>query len=478
MQQEIREAFLSSSSSVEFASIRKVSKNIESLAVQKNELQPPSSGQDVGFMVIVINKGGLGYSSSCDVSPDAVKQAVARASDLASESAKYSIHNWSDIDMPQNSGDYETAINRDWSDVSFAEKLELLMKESEAAGNHSDIVSWGSSVEAEKTAVNYLATNGSEINQTYQTLMMNVHSTAYRDGEAQRRSLRGGVNRQGGYELLDKCSYFGAGERIREEALELLAAENCPSEKTELVLAPDQMALQIHESIGHPLELDRILGDERNYAGTSFVTQDMFGDYQYGSDLLNVTFDPTVVDQAATYKFDDTGLKAEKTYIIKDGLLVCPLGGVFSQARAGMDGVANSRAVNWNRPPIDRMANLNVEAGDSSLEEILGAIEDGIMMFTNRSWSIDDSRNKFQFGCEYGRRIRNGKLAEVVKNPNYRGISASFWRSLKMVGNESTLDVFGTPYCGKGEMNQAVQVGHRSPVCYFSGVEVFGGGKS
>jgi predicted Zn-dependent protease len=238
---------------------------------------------------------------------------------------------------------------------------------------------------------------------------------------------------------------------------------------------PDQMILQIHESIGHPLELDRILGDERNFAGTSFVTPDMFGSYRYGSDLLNVTFDPTRPEELASYAFDDEGTPAQKVHLIRNGILERPLGGAISQARAGLPGVANARADSWNRPPIDRMANLNLEPGDASLEAMIASIGRGVLMETNCSWSIDDSRNKFQFGCERGRVIENGKLGAVVKNPNYRGISANFWRSLRMVGNADTLRVLGTPYCGKGEPAQIIRVGHATPACVFGDVDVFGG---
>jgi predicted Zn-dependent protease len=245
---------------------------------------------------------------------------------------------------------------------------------------------------------------------------------------------------------------------------------------------PDQMMLQIHESIGHPLELDRILGDERNFAGTSFVTLDMFGHYQYGSDLLNVSYAPDMPAQFASFSFDDEGAAASREWIIRRGILQRPLGGTVSQARArhlrpGIEGVATTRACSWNRPPIDRMGNLNVEPGDSTLEDMISSIELGVMMRTNSSWSIDDSRNKFQFGCEYGRMIRGGKLAEVVKRPNYRGISSGFWRSLAMVGDAKTFEVMGTPYCGKGEPNQVIRVGHAAPACKFANVSVFGGAR-
>jgi predicted Zn-dependent protease len=243
---------------------------------------------------------------------------------------------------------------------------------------------------------------------------------------------------------------------------------------------PDQMMLQIHESIGHPLELDRILGDERNFAGTSFVTLDMFGHYQYGSELLNVSFDPGREHEFAGFAFDDDGMPAEPALLIERGRLVRPLGGKLSQARARALGfelgaVATTRSASWNRAPIDRMSNLNVEPGASSLEQMISSTELGVVMHTNCSWSIDDSRNKFQFGCEYARMVRGGRLAEVVRNPNYRGVSATFWRSLAMVGDASTEVVMGTPFCGKGEPSQVIRVGHASPACKFSAVDVFGG---
>ena len=231
--------------------------------------------------------------------------------------------------------------------------------------------------------------------------------------------------------------------------------------------------LQLHESIGHPLELDRILGDERNYAGTSFVTADMFRKYQYGSELLNVVYEPDVAGELASYAFDDEGARAEKSYIIRGGVLQRGLGSVISQHRLGVPGVACSRSSHWARPSLDRMANLNIEAGTSSLDELIASVEDGVYMDMNRSWSIDDSRNKFQFGCEWGRRIVGGKLGEVVKSPSYRGVSANFWQSLAGVGRERA--ILGTPHCGKAEPNQAIRVGHATPHCLFRQVDVFGG---
>jgi predicted Zn-dependent protease len=304
-----------------------------------------------------------------------------------------------------------------------------------------------------------------------------LSATAREGSEVQTRTNFGHAaqSRQKGLEALFDPSLLELAEDVGREALELIDAEDCPKEKTKLLLMPDQMMLQIHESIGHPLELDRILGDERNYAGSSFVNLSDFGKLKYGSPIMNVTFDPTVVDEFASYAFDDTGTPATREYLIRDGILQRGLGGRESQLRAGVPGTANMRACSWNRAPIDRMANINLEAGSGTLDDLVSGVENGILMRSNRSWSIDDYRNKFQFGCEYAREIKDGQLGRVLKNPNYRGVTVPFWNSLVAVGGTETLGSFGTPYCGKGEPNQAISVGHRSPACVFDQIEVFGG---
>src|SRR5205814_9302501 len=213
--------------------------------------------------------------------------------------------------------------------------------------------------------------------QRYRFVMPGMSVTAHADGDTQTRTLNGyrGLAQQGGEDMLDRFGFVGSGRRLADEALQLLLAPNCPVGTMDVLLLPDQMVLQIHESIGHRLELDRILGDERNFAGTSFVTLDMFGTYRYGSELLNVTFDPTRPEELASYAFDDDGLRADKQYLIRSGMLERPLGGALSQSRAGIAGVANSRADNWNRPPIDRMSNINLEPGATSFREMVAGIE-------------------------------------------------------------------------------------------------------
>jgi predicted Zn-dependent protease len=478
MLETLQSDFRSLAPAVDFCALRFVEESSEYLAVRQDVPEPPQLSVNRGAMVTVIDQGGLGYAATSDLSRAGLERAVERARRYAGLTAGKAVVDYSAVEMPRPSGAYRSPVGRDPASLSRKDKYELLAAEAKECRIDDRIVDWEANLWTTTSKQAYFTAGGGAVEQEFHFVVPNLSATAYANGESQTRTHAGRYNgfcRQGGLEILDAFGLKGGGRQVAEGALELLAAPNCPSGKMDVLLMPDQMMLQIHESIGHPLELDRILGDERNFAGTSFVTLDMFGTYQYGSRLLNVTHDPTRAEQYASYGWDDDGLRAEKQYLIRDGILERPLGGAISQKRAGIAGVANTRACSWNRAPIDRMANLNVEPGASTLDELLASIDHGVMMRTNVSWSIDDSRNKFQFGCEWGRVIRGGRLAEVVKNPNYRGISATFWRSLSGVGDESTFQVMGTPFCGKGEPSQVIRVGHASPACRFSGVDVFGG---
>ena len=461
---------------VDFCSLRMVRERRERLSVRQGVPEPVFSGEDAGAMVTVLDGGGLGYAATSDLSPSGLSAAAGEAKAWAERSAGRCVFDFREAAMPRPVGEYEGPNERPWESTSVAEKFDLLGEACRGLKADDRIVDWSASLWHRDIETLYLTADGGRVHQRFRLLGPDQRATANAGAETQSRSLGArGLCRQGGLEVLDRCDFAGAPARVAAEAIELLDAPNCPSGAMDLILAPDQMILQIHESIGHPLELDRILGDERNYAGTSFVTLDMIGTYRYGSELLNVVFDPSRPEQMASYAFDDDGARAAKTFLIDKGVLKRAMGGTVSQARAGLPGVANSRADSWRRPPIDRMANLNLEPGDSSLDGMIASVERGVYMKTNCSWSIDDSRNKFQFGCEWGRLIENGRLTTVVKNPNYRGVSATFWRNLKAVGREGELEVMGTPNCGKGEPNQIMYVAHASPPCLFADVDVFGG---
>jgi predicted Zn-dependent protease len=473
---EIVDRFRALAANAQFCSLRIVGTRAERMAVRQDVLQPVRTTDDLGAMLTVIERGGAGYAATSDLSAAGLEKALASARDWARAGAGRSVTDFSAVTFPASQGTYQTPVKTPWRTVPLQDRIDVLRSECARLAVDARIVDREASLwHAERTNV-YATSTGGHIEQTLAFTVPMLSATAATGAEAQTRTLGGlTLGRQGGWEIVEQSGFTRVAPRIGDEALELLLAPNCPEGTMDLLLAPDQMVLQIHESIGHPLELDRILGDERNYAGTSFVTPGMFGSYRYGSSLLNVTFDPTHAEQIASYRFDDDGTPARREYLIRDGILLRGLGGALSQARSGIPGVANSRATSWNRPPIDRMANLNLEPGDTPFAHMVATVERGVYMQANRSWSIDDSRNKFQFGCEWGRLIENGKLTTVVKNPNYRGISATFWRNLKRVGASETFEVLGTPYCGKGEPNQAIDVGHASPPCLFGEVEVFGG---
>lgn len=461
----------------DFWSVYILHENHDEMSFRRGVQEPMQASVDTGALITVMKNGGLGYASTQNLTPAGIRHAYDQAYAWAHRFAAQSL--LKNIKHPFNNfrGRYVGPKGTPLKSASLDEKIDLLARTDKVLRSHSLIVDSTASLWSIESTSEYYNSEGSEITQEIHRIVPTLSVTASKNDITQIRTL-GGMRaycRQGGLESLLAIDLPAHGEVIVKEAIDLVNGENCPSGVMDVLIDPDQMMLQIHESIGHPLELDRILGDERNYAGTSFVKLDMFGSYQYGSKLLNVTFDPTIREEFASYEYDDEGTKAEKEFIIKDGLLVRPLGGAVAQARANMPGVANARSSSWNRPPIDRMANLNLEAGTSSFNDMIASIEKGVWLKANSSWSIDDSRNKFQFGCEWGQLIENGRLTKVVRNPNYRGISANFWRNLKMVGDPSTFMVMGTPFCGKGEPNQCIRVGHASPTCLFSNVDVFGG---
>jgi predicted Zn-dependent protease len=472
----LKTLFLAAAPDKAFSSLRFVNTRHQVLSVRQNVVEPMKSSEDQGAMITVVKDGGLGYGATCDLSKAGLEIAFEKALQWARISRKYPVVDFSTIEMPHPRGRYASVVETPWDAVPLADKLDLLKETCAALKIGDPIVDWQTHLWQIHTTSYYITSHGGEVYQELSQIAPDISVTANEGAETQKRSLEGmmAYSRQGGYEILADIAFKDKAVQVAEDALALLHAENCPSGKMDLVLAPSQMMLQIHESIGHPLEIDRILGDERNYAGTSFVKPDMFGSYRYGSELLNIVYDPRQ-NQMATYGYDDDGSPARKESIIEKGILKRGLGGNVSQTRSGLAGVANSRAMNWNRPPIDRMANLNLEPGSATFAALVGAVEKGVFMTSNRSWSIDDSRNKFQFGCEYGRLIEHGELTKIVKNPNYRGISATFWRNLKGVGNQETLNMMGTPFCGKGEPNQVIAVGHASPACLFAGVDIFGG---
>jgi len=461
----------------DYWTLRSVAEESETLSVRRDVVEPARIESRCGAMISLVRGPGMGYSATSDLSAGGLRAAFARALHWAQLHAGLGLFNAALFPRSDAQSHYRTRTIEPWEARAIEDKLALLRDACTALKIDSRILDRSAWVQYRRVLQLLVTSEGGRSERVLEYVNPGLAAVAHARGQTQRRT-GGGADRpgQGGLERIAEVGFLDAAPRIAEDAIALLGAPECPTETCDLVLMPGQMAMQIHESIGHPLELDRILGDERNYAGTSFVTPDMFGSYRYGSELLNITFDPTLRGELASYAADDEGTPAERTYLIRNGILERPLGSRLSQARSGLPGVANARASGWERPPIDRMANINLEPKDDSLEELIDRVEHGVLMDTNRSWSIDDSRNKFQFGCELGRLIADGELQGLVRNPGYRGISADFWRSLAGVGNREGFEMRGVGNCGKGEPNQAISVGHASPPCLFRGVSIFGGG--
>ncbi len=459
-----------------FWSLRLVEREEQVLRVRRGVLEPPSYRLSSGVHITVVDGGGIGYASSPDTTPDGLRHAAMLAHEWALVGAKLGLRYEQPGGGILRNGTYRSTVASPWQSVPLRDAIDLLHDAARRLKCHERIVDWEAGLHLRTLKTLMVTSAGAEIEQCTSDITADLLALAHHGTLTERRTFGGDCGRQGGLEQLEKLGFTSVAGKVAEEALILVEAPPCPSGRMDLLLLPGQMILQIHESIGHPLELDRILGDERNYAGGSFVTPEMFGSYRYGSDLLDVTYDPGVPGELASFAADDEGTPAKREYLIRAGILERPLGGAGSQRRASLPGVACTRAESWHRPPIDRMGNLNLEPGGTTFEDLVRGIERGVLMDTNRSWSIDDRRNKFQFGCEFAAVIRDGAVRETVRNPGYRGVSANFWRSLAAVGDPSTWRIMGLSTCGKGEPNQTIHVGHAAPACVFREVEVFGGG--
>ncbi len=460
----------------DYWTLRLVEEASEALEVRQGVVEPCALARSLGAMVTVVAGGGVGYGATSDLSDAGLRAAVAAACDWAAVHARLGLFDAALYPRSALRAEYRGPVAEPWESLDLTDKLGLLQDANAALALDDGIVDWSAWFGWRRVRQLLVTSEGGRIDQTWESVTPGLAAVANAGSQTQRRH-GGGADwaQQGGLERIAAVRFLEEAPRVAEEALALLSAPECPTDIRDLILTPSQMVLQIHESIGHPLELDRILGDERNYAGTSFVTPGMFGTYRYGSPLLDITFDPEVPGELVSSAADDEGTPAGREYLIREGVLLRPLGGRLSQARSRLLGTANARACAWDRPPIDRMANLNLEPKEGTLADLIARVERGVLMDTNRSWSIDDSRNKFQFGCELGRIIEDGTLKGLVRNPGYRGISAEFWRSLDGVGGPPTLEVRGVQNCGKGEPNQSVWVGHATPPALFRQVAVFGG---
>jgi len=320
-----------------------------------------------------------------------------------------------------------------------------------------------------------LTSEGTEVEQELIECGAGIECAAARDGVFQMRSYPSaqiGSSCQSGWEYVEGLDLAGEAPRVAEQAAALVRADECPNGTTTLVLDADQVALQVHESVGHPTELDRVYGTEASYAGTSFLKPDDLGSLRYGSEQMNITADPTTPGGLGSFGFDDEGVSAERTPVVEAGLLTGFLTSRETAARIGAGNGGSMRADGWNRMPLVRMTNLHLEPGEGTLADLLADVDEGVYMETNRSWSIDDKRLNFQFGTQIAWEIKRGKLGRMLRDATYTGITPQFWGSLDAVAGRDSWRLYGLTNCGKGQPGQSAHVSHGAAPARFRGVQV------
>jgi TldD protein len=458
-----------------YADVRVVRLKSESIEVRNRNVERLSSDESLGFGVRVIVDGFWGFSSSHKMTMEEADAVAARAVDIAKASALVRGPR-ADIGPPQSvSGTYRTPVVKDSFSVSLDDKIALLLRCNETMMATPNIISAEASIYSQREDKIFASSEGAYIEQELYETGCGLEATAVDEGEVQNRSYPNSVGRhQGteGWEFVERYDLEGNAARVAEEASALLRAKTMEPGTTTVILDGSQVGLQIHESCGHPIELDRVLGTEAAFAGTSFLTTEKLDGFRYGSDLVNMTADATIPGGLGTFGFDDEGVPAQSTPIVREGMFRGYLTSRETAAALGQRSNGAMRADGWSRIPLIRMTNVSLEPGTWTLEDMIADTDEGIYMETNRSWSIDDKRLNFQFGTEIGREIKNGKLGDLVKNPTYTGITPRFWGSCDAIGNRDLWVVWGTPNCGKGQPEQVAHTGHGAAPARFRNVQV------
>lgn len=458
-----------------YADLRIVQRQSESITVKNGRVEALTMDENLGFGIRVLLEGAWGFASSSLVEANEIDRVAKAAVEIAKASASMRIRQV-DLGSPiVYAATYRTPYQIDPFAVPLEEKIGLLLAADAAMRGARNIVVAESSIVCLRENKVFASSEGSYIEQEFTETGCGIEAMAADGNEVQKRSYPNSVGRhmgKEGYEFVRRYDLPGNAQRIGEEASALLTAKQCPSGITTVILDGTQLALQVHESCGHPVELDRALGDEAAYAGTSFLTPDKLGKFRYGSQIVNITADGTVPGGLGTFGFDDEGVPAQRIPIVRDGVFV---GYLMSRETAAVLGFASNgtmRADGWNRIPLIRMTNVNLEPGNWALDELIADTEEGVFLQTNSSWSIDDKRLNFQFGTEIAWEIKNGKLKDMLKNATYTGITPEFWSSCDAICNSDHWTVWGTPNCGKGQPGQVSHVGHGAAPARFRNVRV------
>ena len=458
-----------------YADIRIEEIEEENSSVKSGAVELIERSTDFGFGIRVIANGSWGFAGCADLSPESIEKTSRLAVEIAKASSKVKNKDMVLSPLAKTVDSYKTPIVTDPFSIPLKEKLDYLLL-------LDSLMNKVSGINVTEAFMNFIRRNkfftsseGSSIQQVIIQSGAGISATAmksHREMGTRSYPNSSGQYQTKGYELITELDFEKNAERIAQEAVALLSAKECPSGKTTIILDGPQLSLQIHESIGHPLELDRVFGAERNFSGTSFATTNKLNNLKYASEIVNVVNDSTSPFGLGTYGYDDEGVKASRSFLIKNGILV---GYLTSRETAPLVGTTSNgcmRASNWANLPLIRMTNINLMPGDKTLEELISEVDDGIYMQTVRTWSIDDNRENFQMGCEIGWEIKNGKLGEMIKNPSYSGSTVEFWNSCDAIANEKYWQIWGTPNCGKGQPGQNMPTSQGCAPARFRNVKV------
>ena len=465
---------LASVQGASYCDVRLVETNQERLVVRSGAVETLSNDESQGIGVRVLVSGCWGFASTNIVAPDEIDRITNVAVEIAKASAQSSTGQVSLGPPVTSQGVYTTPIRVNPFTISLEDKLGLLLEADARMGSVKGISARTGNLIFIKEHKSFANSEGAHVEQTIYEAGGGIMATARGNGEIQRRSYPQSMRQQGcaGWEFVDSMDLAGNAERIASEAVALLSAKHCPSGVTTLIVGASQLGLQIHESCGHAIELDRVLGSEAAYAGTSFLTTDKLNNFQYGSEHINITADSGRLPGLGSYGWDDEGVPAQSTPVVQNGQFTGYL--TSRETASGLNLIPNGsmRAASWNRIPLIRMNNVSLEPGNWNLDDLIADTDDGILMEMNRSWSIDDRRFNFQFGTEIGYEIKKGKLGKTLRNCTYTGITPEFWNSCDAVCNEELWTMWGIPNCGKGQPGQIGHTGHGAAPARFRNIQV------
>jgi len=458
----------------DYADARALSRRSQSVATRNREVDAVSDAESQGIGVRVLVGGAWGFACDRRLSEEGAREAARRAVDFARASASRVSRRVDLVPAGAVTGEYRTPAERDPVAVPLDEKIALCLRAEEALALPGIAVTQAS-VRAQSEERAFASSDGADILQSFCECGGGIDVLATGDERVQTRSYpssHDGSSAQGGWEYVESLALDREAPRVAGEALALLRADPCPSGVMTVVIDAEQMQLQMHESVGHPTELDRIYGTEAAYAGTSFLHPGDLGSLRYGSEHMNVTADATTPGGLGTFGFDDEGVPARREPVVEAGLLRSFLSSRETAARLATGAGGSMRADGWSRMPLVRMTNLHLEPGEGSLEELLADVDDGVFLSTNKSWSIDDKRLNFQFGTEIAWEIKRGKLGRVLRDATYTGVTPVFWGSLDAVAGPEEWRMHGLTNCGKGQPGQHAHVSHGASPARFRDVQV------